>query len=459
MMQKGHSSKAQLLLWCFCCSVVVLSSSILVSVSATSVADDNTCDNDDHKEHPPDHLSSPNAIPDTTNEKHMAARRLIESSVIGHHFSSNDGGTANDLLSDLKLFLGESLDEQEILNTMKDAKQRALATKAKRSDNDNHANMYSADRHAAAILDTFQNFDCLEREFDVTDRAFDVEEATRVLEKCRILVLRNVFSKDIVEKTLKQYREFTNDVRTGRIKRDGTTTHGGDYFVLKEDRYRLNYMIPRDLASADILANKVVSKILSHYNLLDEDFIVNHSGTLNAQPGAPPQAWHADAEYLYGRQSFQEYGVAGQDLPPFAISMFTPLINMTYDHGPTEFCLGTAHFRGHYSDLLADDRRLLENGVVADLHRFDQSPHGQVCPIAFQRTPLLGLGDVVLFDYMLNHRGGPNKSNDLRSMLFTVYSRPWYKDWTFDISGDEQTDFERLTQITRFAVVEREDNE
>ncbi|KAL3893860.1 MAG: hypothetical protein SGARI_007924, partial [Bacillariaceae sp.] len=123
-------------------------------------------------------------------------------------------------------------------------------------------------------------------------------------------------------------------------------------------------MIPRELASPDILANHYVLGILSHYNLLDQDFIVNHSGTLNAQPGAPPQAWHADAEYLFGRHSFQEYGVAGQDLPPFAISMFTPLINMTYAHGPTEFCVGTAHFRGHNGDgdLPVDDDSLLENG-------------------------------------------------------------------------------------------------
>jgi hypothetical protein len=38
------------------------------------------------------------------------------------------------------------------------------------------------------------------------------------------------------------------------------------------------------------------------------------------------------------------------------------------------------------------------------------------------------LGDVVLFDYQIMHRGGPNMSDELRSMMYVTYSRDWYKD-------------------------------
>jgi ectoine hydroxylase-related dioxygenase (phytanoyl-CoA dioxygenase family) len=365
----------------------------------------------------------------TLNENKLAAAiRLIQATV-----ESKD--CDDSILSDLTFILSFTWDESEIASMIQEARNATKAIKSdKRSsgvslddDDGMSIRMFSADRHAKGVLDTYTSYDCLEREFDVNDPTFDTDQAAEVLEKCRILVLRNVFSPQIVDQTLTQYRKFTNDVRTGRISRDGTTTYGGDYFILKEDKYRLNYMIPRELASEDILANEHVLEILSHYTLLDEDFIVNHSGTLNAQPGAPPQAWHADAEYLYGDRSFDEFGIAGQDLPPFAISMFTPLLKMTHDHGPTEFCLGTANFRGHNANLPIHSEKLLETGVISSLQQWDRQPKGRPCPEKFQRTPLLGLGDVVLFDYMLSHRGGRNGSDDLRSMLFTVYSRKFYK--------------------------------
>jgi hypothetical protein len=107
--------------------------------------------------------------------------------------------------------------------------------------------------------------------------------------------------------------------------------------------------------------------------------------------------------------------------------MFTPLLKMTHDHGPTEFCLGTANFRGHNANLPIHSEKLLETGIISSLQQWDRQPKRRPCPEKFQRTPLLGLGDVVLFDYMLSHRGGRNGSDDLRSMLFTVYSRKFYK--------------------------------
>ena len=323
--------------------------------------------------------------------------------------------------------------------------------------------MYHADRHASGVLNAYNSYDCLQREFDAKDPNFDIEEAKDVLEKCRILVIRNVFSNEIVDRALRNINQYINDVETSKIKSEGTTTYGGEYFILREDKGRVNYMLTKQLAETaakDIVTNENVLNILSDYRLLDENFVINHMGTLNAQPGAPAQGWHSDDEYIFGKNSFDEFGVAGHDLPPFAISMFTPLLQMTYDHGPTEFCIGTSNLRGHRNDLDIEDETLLKTGVVQNLHSFERQQNGRrQCPKGFERSPLLNLGDIVLFDYMITHRGGPNNSNDLRSMLFTVYSRKWYRDSTFDIKDDDddEDDFERLTQITRFAVVERAD--
>ena len=40
-------------------------------------------------------------------------------------------------------------------------------------------------------------------------------------------------------------------------------------------------------------------------------------------------------------------------------------------------------------------------------------------------------GDLLLFDYNVVHRGGPNVSNNTRTMIYKTYVRSWYKDPNF----------------------------
>ncbi|KAL3893861.1 MAG: hypothetical protein SGARI_007925, partial [Bacillariaceae sp.] len=142
-----------------------------------------SCDNSNAS--PENNLPSPNAA--AIDARQAAARRLIESSVMGYLSSSanEDESSNNDndeaLLADLKLVLGDTFEETEIIAMIEKARQSAKTAITPNSDD--HTNMYSADRHATAILDTFQNYDCMQREFDVLDPAFDTEEATRVLEQ------------------------------------------------------------------------------------------------------------------------------------------------------------------------------------------------------------------------------------------------------------------------------------
>ena len=58
-------------------------------------------------------------------------------------------------------------------------------------------------------------------------------------------------------------------------------------------------------------------------------------------------------------------------------------------------------------------------------HRTPDNPAGAL------RVEALGLTDALLFDYQVLHRGGPNDSDDLRSLLYLTYARPWYKDHNF----------------------------
>ena len=48
-----------------------------------------------------------------------------------------------------------------------------------------------------------------------------------------------------------------------------------------------------------------------------------------------------------------------------------------------------------------------------------------------RRVERLNVTDVLLFDYQVKHRGGTNRSPDLRSLLYLTYARKWYKDTNF----------------------------
>ena len=335
----------------------------------------------------------------------------------------------------------------------------------------------TADRHATALIDVVRDKDCLGREFDVQNEdAFDVEEAIEVFKKCRILVLRNVFSKETTERVLPHYIKYISDVESGNISSEGTTNFGGEYFILREDDSRFNYLATEELvgASSGLFDNEIILEILSDPSMLGESMIVNHVGTIDAQPGGDAQYWHTDGSYVPSDDVTTSgfLGVGGHDLAPFAINMFTPLLpreGMGLEHGPTEFCIGTSYLEGHdvEEDLPVDDLSLLkaDNGIVERLHEFlwyvhkgqEPPPHFD-CPSHLHRIPLLKEGDAVLFDYMITHRGGANRSKETnRSMIFANYSKKWFRDNNFDyFSGFQRmTTLEELTKLTRFALVER----
>jgi len=369
---------------------------------------------------------------------------------------------------------------------------------------------YNNRRHVQGILNVHKNYDCLESEFDVQSPDFDLDKARQVLVQCRILVVRNLYSKATVEHILLgQYNRYIQHVRRrletkGRY--EGTTSHGGGgSFILQEDVGRANYMIPQNLVHATpaVWGDQRILELLRHPSLLGDDLVVNHMGSVNANAGAPTQYWHADGDYVHGNQDPQQHTatayedeektrvVAGHDLPPFAINMFTPLLhNLTRQHGPTEFCLGTSHLRGlnlHDNDALLPSSNAAavvdaeSFNIISDLHNFEwhqlygRRRHQPTCPEGFRRSPLLNMGDVLLFDYMVTHRGGPNQhKSDLRSMLFAMYSRKWYRDstfdgdysqeWPYDDGDDEEEDDDdyqdelaRLTHMTRFAVLGKGD--
>jgi len=301
-----------------------------------------------------------------------------------------------------------------------------------------------ADRHARRLDAIVKDDDCMKREFDVSSPDFDPDAAARVYSKCRLLVLRNVFDAEFIRAYKRRYDEYVWAVHKGKIDKSDTPTTDARArdIVQYRGRKRHDIMLPRYLADQRVAMNKNVIKILSHDKVLGRSIVPNQVGSVIAESGAPAMYWHEDQPYIYGPDSFANQGIGGHDLLPYVANLFVPLFSGTAQQGPTEFCVGATHLLG--LDDVEEQPELppLLNKTLGveggRFHTMRQFRHNlDACPPEHWRVPLVGLGDAVVADYHITHRGGPNASPELRSLLYIIYSRRWFRDLNFDDSGDQ----------------------
>jgi ectoine hydroxylase-related dioxygenase (phytanoyl-CoA dioxygenase family) len=89
-------------------------------------------------------------------------------------------------------------------------------------------------------------------------------------------------------------------------------------------------------------------------------------------------------------------------LPPWLVVVNFPLIDFTPENGGTEIWPGT--------HLNTDERDLAERcGVIPSIRA------------------TVRVGDLVIRDLRTWHRGVPNRTNVIRTMLAIVYNRPWFQ--------------------------------
>jgi ectoine hydroxylase-related dioxygenase (phytanoyl-CoA dioxygenase family) len=112
-----------------------------------------------------------------------------------------------------------------------------------------------------------------------------------------------------------------------------------------------------------------------------------YEGCLISFPGSKTQEWHQDGAHLSKTKH----------LSPRLVNFFIPLIQMIQSHGPTELVPGSHILKSKIDKTLAV-------------------------------SPLPRLGDALLFDYRILHRGLGNKSQETRPLLYLVYAVPGVRD-------------------------------
>jgi hypothetical protein len=151
-----------------------------------------------------------------------------------------------------------------------------------------------------------------------------------------------------------------------------------------EKRFMVPLALDGPLLEPALYANPVLLGLLRL--VLGEDFLIDSFTCVVALPGAESQKPHYDHPFLFPDRD----GAAG-NLPPYAVTVAIPLVDLDEVAGTTEM----------YGESDA------EGGGY---------------------RPRTRRGGCYLMDYRLRHAGTPNRSDRPRPILYIVYARPWFTD-------------------------------
>lgn len=160
------------------------------------------------------------------------------------------------------------------------------------------------------------------------------------------------------------------------------------YDKVGDSRYMLAVELEPPFDDPAVLGNPIALSLLRDWL---PDVVLSSFGAVVALPGADAQHVHVDHVPLY-----PDDRAAARALPPYAVTMVVPLCPLDARNGSTRVYPGS-----HRDPEIA--------GVPG-------------------HDPVTALGDAYFMDYRLVHHGQPNASQDVRSILYLVYARPWFVD-------------------------------
>lgn len=161
---------------------------------------------------------------------------------------------------------------------------------------------------------------------------------------------------------------------------------------IAKGRYHLALNICEPFTSSAVVANPLVMPMLTE--VLGDDLAISYFGSDSATRGSEYQPVHRD-----GRDLFPGTPIA---LPPVGIVVNVLLNDFTPDNGPVEIWPNSTHHL-HDIDPVVGARNAEGLKVIAPA------------------------GSLLVRDLRVWHRGTPSHSDEIRSMIAVVYSRPWYR--------------------------------
>lgn len=164
-----------------------------------------------------------------------------------------------------------------------------------------------------------------------------------------------------------------------------------DVLCVGDKRFMLTPELDSVFGSDELLACRPILKFMQ--SILGEEYTLSSCTAVMSFPGSAPQLVHKDHSALFPERGWSF------PVPPFAVQLIVPLLELNDRHGTTRVFKGTQQVEP-------------EDAV--------SWPH---------QDPLVPLGSCLLVDYSIAHCGMGNQSDKVRPIMNLVYSRPWFRDY------------------------------
>ena len=160
------------------------------------------------------------------------------------------------------------------------------------------------------------------------------------------------------------------------------------YSAKKRKRFRRPLAVTSAIGATGLYETAAVDELCSA--LLGPDYVYEAFGIIMAPPGVGAEKAHLD-----GGELFPETGV-DKILPPAALTLAIPLIDVPLLCGPT--------------------------GIAPGTHRAPYAGPETLVPVELER------GDIAVWDFRVRHAGLGNQSDQMRPLIYFTACRPFWID-------------------------------
>jgi ectoine hydroxylase-related dioxygenase (phytanoyl-CoA dioxygenase family) len=218
-------------------------------------------------------------------------------------------------------------------------------------------------------------------------------EARRIFAEQGCVILEGLLDEALVDAVRRCFDD--HDGALGLDALQSQCDRGGAcrYLQVGDRRYDISPRMVGALGDPQVFANPLALQLLRGW--LGHDLQLSSFNIVVSYPGAAMQHIHRDHAHLFEDHP-DEVSTA---LPPHAVNMVVPLVDVDVETGPTAIFPGSHRWP-------ADGR----------------SDPADLVPVPLAR------GDCMFADYRTLHAGMPNRSQRVRPVLYVTYSRAWFFD-------------------------------
>jgi hypothetical protein len=205
------------------------------------------------------------------------------------------------------------------------------------------------------------------------------------------VLLRGAFDPAKVDVLQREFRDTYGMYSAEQMAKQAEQPAPNPVYSVGDRRYEITPYMGGSFGDPRLFANPLLRGLLR--SLLGEAMRLSGLTLVVSYPGAEKQHTHRDHPLLF------EDSQLALRMPPYAINVAVPLMDVDHETGPTGIWLGSQRW--------ADENRTDTKSMTVE---------------PFQR------GDCILLDYRTLHAGVPNRSTVPRPIVYMVYARTWFFD-------------------------------